>query len=764
MYFADSHQRGGRVYEKLADDLSISLQQVTAAVELFDEGNTVPFVARYRKEQTGCLSDCQLRNLFTRMTILDEVEAKKNELSNILTQQHALTDSLQMEIDSADTVELLEEIYSPFRAQIKSKATIAKERGLEPYVVRILSSGFRLQDANLSLEALQGCRNIIAEQIVRDIDIKNAAFQSIQNTGFLCTKVTPFAQSILDANVQDGSQQRRKVANGLTLSKTANDPITYKKYFNAEFEVSRTKPFEILAMNRGEKLGFLTVEFRWAVNPLMSLCLTKLEASNGKLSLDSRSQVVPAIEDGVTSMLKPSIEGRMRTQLTDKAMTDAVQTFSRNLWSLLLAPPLLGVSVMGIDPGFRTGCKVCVCSAQGLVLETMTIHPFNQWKQMSAAQMLISSLQRHGVQAIALGDGVASRETESFLYSTLRDAGLSIGWSLVSEDGASVYSASELASHELPNLDVSLRGAVSIARRLQDPLAELVKIDPQHLGIGLYQHDIDKDLLNAQLKGVVESAVNEVGVDVNTASPSLLSYVAGLSMTIAEKIVLHRDSIGAFRSRSDLLTIDGINEKIFCQCAGFLRVRGMDDVLDNTGVHPESYYIVHRLMEEFLPQWMLNDTTISEHHLCQLRKVLKDFEEEAGDHAIEVLANRLAVGVPTLEDIVENITSPGRDIRGQATSTDLKWTEVGSIEDLAVGDQFLGTVKNVVEFGAFVDINVGVTGLVHVCQMKNEKQQHQRIDPHQVVKVGDRVHVEVIGVELERNRISLKITDHQLDF
>jgi len=741
------------------------VDQVSAAVELFDEGNTVPFVARYRKEATGCLSDGQLRDLFTRMTMLDEVEAKRMELSRLLAQQDALTDSLQMEIDSAESVNLLEEIYAPFKAQIKSKGTIAKERGLVPFVEQILSEDFNLdenEEDGLTLEDLQGCRDIIGEDICRDLDIKSAAFTSMQNSGILHTKITPFGQEVSDANFQGGVHTRTKVAKGLKLSKTANDPMTYEKYFDAEFEVNRTKPSEILAMNRGEKLGFLSIEFRWAVSPVKNFCLSKLEG-NRSLTADSRSQILPAIEESITSILAPSIEHRMRTQLTDQAMAEAVRTFSRNLWSLLLAPPLSGVSVMGIDPGFRTGCKVCVCSPQGSVLETLTIHPFNDWKRTNSAESLISALQRHGVKAIALGDGVASRETESFLSFTLREACLPIGWTLVSEDGASVYSASELAAHELPDLDVSLRGAVSIARRLQDPLAELVKIDPAHLGIGLYQHDIDKDLLAEQLKGVVEAAVNEVGVDVNTASPSLLSYIAGLSTPLAEKVVNHRESIGVFRSRNELSGIDGIDDKIFRQCAGFLRIQGMEDALDNTGVHPESYYIVHRLMEEFLPHWMLHET-ISDHNLEQLRHFLEDFEAQEGEYAIEVLAERLDVGVPTLEDIVENIMAPGRDIRGQATSTNLKWTEVGSIEDLEIGDQFLGTVKNVVEFGAFVDINVGVTGLVHVCQMKTDPQQYQRIDPHQVVRVGDRVNVEVIGLDLNRNRISLKIVDHELDF
>ncbi|MBN1486478.1 MAG: RNA-binding transcriptional accessory protein [Anaerolineae bacterium] len=703
----------------VSTDLSLDHRQVKAAVTLLDEGNTVPFVARYRKEVTGALDEEQLRQISERLAYRRNMEERRETILKSLESQDVLTPELQAAVTDADTLQRLEDLYRPYKPKRRTRATVAREKGLGPLADLILvqsdagnreslAETFLNDDVPSVMDAYTGARDIVAEAIADAPEIRD----SVRNLA-----------------------QRKAVLSVAGLDESKDPESLYKMYYDFVGDLRRLRPHQILAINRAEREGVFKLAMELPEPEALGI-LAKYYPSDAASPL--ADDLVEAREDGYRRLLLPAIEREMRRQLTEVADAHAIEVFATNLKSLLLQPPLRGQVVLGIDPGYRTGCKVAVVDATGKVLDITTIYPTH--KKNQALEVLRHLVQKHGVTVIAIGNGTASRETEALVAEAIH-AGVDVQYTIVNEAGASVYSASKLARNELPDLDVSIRGAVSIARRLQDPLAELVKIEPKAIGVGLYQHDVNQKQLAETLDVVVESAVNTVGADLNTASPALLQYVSGIGPKMAETIVAYRDEYGAFANRKSLLKVPGLGPKTFEQASGFLRVPDGKDLLDNTPIHPESYAIAKALLKKLgLP---LGDPKLKD----RINKLYREAN-------LDELATSLGTGRHTLEDILDALARPGRDPRDELEGPVLR-SDVLSIEDLREGMRLRGTVRNVVDFGAFVDIGVKRDGLIHISRMGSGYVH----SPHNKVSVGDVVDVEVVEVDQERGRIGLQLIE-----
>jgi uncharacterized protein len=716
----------------IAQELGLQPYQVAGAVELLDAGNTIPFIARYRKEATGGLDEVQLRLVEARLGYLRNLAERKQAVLASIEEQGKLTSELRAGIDAATTLQQVEDLYLPYRPKRRTRAAMARERGLEPLAelmaaqemgvaVEQLAERFLNAEVTTVEEALAGARDIVAEQVSDDAIVREIARRATQEEGLVRVK----------------------------LAKKDSDPSgKYQMYHDFKAAVGRLPAHQLLAINRGEKEGVLKV----ALDAPDDLILGQIES---RVVRNPRSPFAPhlraAVEDGYGRLVAPAIERELRGGLTEHSDDHAIHVFAANLKALLLQPPVRGKVVLGIDPGFRTGCKVAVVDGSGKYLASFTIYPHEPQRQRESSKTLLAkAIEEFGVDVITIGNGTASRETEALVgdvvgnvdKETSRQGGKGqkeVAYVMVNEAGASVYSASDEARREFPELDVSMRGAVSIARRLQDPLAELVKIDAKSIGVGLYQHDVDQKKLAATLDAVVEDAVNAVGVDVNTASPALLQYVAGIGPKVAQAIVAHRDQHGPFQQRSELLKVKGLGPKAYQQAAGFLRVPESKNPLDRTTVHPESYGVVKNLLE-------LAGLNL---RMVDFASRLRQFRRE---QPMDELAALLEVGAPTLTDIFEALLQPGRDPRDDLPSPVLR-RDVLSLDDLTEGMVLTGTVRNVVDFGAFVDIGVKHDGLVHVSQMAEKFVRN----PHEVVHVGDVVQVKVVKIDKERGRVGLSM-------
>lgn len=705
--------------ETIATQLQVRPQQVEAVIRLIDEGNTIPFIARYRKEMTGSLDEEQIRIIAEEVARLRLLDERRATVLKSIEAQGKLTEELRAAILAAPTMTALEDLYAPYRPKRRTRATIAREKGLEPLAERILqqskdrrssleiAADFLNDQVATPQEALEGARDIVAEVISDNAKIR----------GEVRNKALRFA-TLYAQKAEDAKDERQ----------------VYRDYYEFSARLDRLQPHQILAINRGEREGVLNV---WIEIPERDW----RKAIEAEYPVDLLSpfadDLIRAAEDGAKRLLLPAIERDLRRMLTERAEDHAIQVFATNLRALLGQPPLAGHIVLGIDPGYRTGCKVAVVDATGKLLDTATIYPHepqNEWQE--SLQTLQTLIQRHHVSLIVIGNGTASRETEKLVAELTRHTPQT-KYLIVNEAGASVYSASPLARQELPQLDVSMRGAVSIARRAQDPLAELVKIDPKSIGVGLYQHDVDQTALSHTLEGVVESVVNAVGVDVNTASPALLTYVAGIGPKLAETIVAYRQEHGPFRTRQELRNVPGFGPKAFEQAAGFLRIRGGDEPLDASAIHPESYAIARAVLERAQISF---DTPLEE------RKAALD--RLLAQTPLPRLAQELNCGEPTLRDIFDQILRPGRDPRQDAPPPILR-SDVVRMEDLQVGMRLKGTVRNVVDFGAFVDIGVKQDGLLHISHIPKGTR----------LAVGEIIEVEILGVEPERGRIRLGWVD-----
>ena len=705
------------IIEQLARELNRPAEHIENVVRLLDEGNTIPFIARYRKELHGSMDDTALRTLEERLAYLRNLTERKESVKASIAEQEKLTDELAAAIDAAQTLAEVEDLYRPYKPKRRTRATVAKEKGLEPLAALLFAQERdcpRPEEAAadyLSAEkgvetvadALQGANDIVAEWISDDAAIRRSLRELLEKRGTL-----------------------------RSLAATEEDSV-YRLYYDFEQPLSRIQGHQILAINRGEKEKMLSA----TVLLDRELALPLLRRAVVKPGSAAMEFVKAAAEDAYDRLIYPSLEREMRAALTDKASEGAIKMFALNLKPLLMQPPVKGHVTMGLDPGYAHGCKVAVIDATGKVLDTTVVYPtYGERQKNEAITKLAQLVKKHGVEHIAIGNGTASRETEQMTVELIHKVGGGLSYMIVSEAGASVYSASKLAAEEFPQFDVNLRSAVSIARRLQDPLAELVKIDPKAIGVGQYQHDMPQKELDASLNAVVEDCVNAVGVDLNTASPSLLTRVAGLNGTIAKNIVVFREENGVFTTRRQLLKVAKLGPKAFEQCAGFLRVPESKNVLDNTGVHPESYDAAKGLLE------LLGATP----------KDARDLPARLNAYGAEKAAEALGVGVPTLRDIAKELSKPGRDPRDELPAPILR-TDVLDIKDLKPGMVLTGTVRNVIDFGVFVDIGVHQDGLVHISQVCNKFIKH----PSEAVAVGDVVKVVVLDVDEKKHRISLSM-------
>ncbi len=709
----------------LAEELNIPEERVEKTVALIDEGNTIPFIARYRKEVTGSLDDIALRALDDRLSYLRKLDERREEIRTAIENQGKLTEEITHALSLATTLVELEDIYRPFKQKRKTRASVARERGLAPLAELILSQPTALlrpieEEAAAYIDeekgvadvaaALAGASDIIAEEVSDSAEYRKML------------RDFAFEAAVLETRLADEEKENSKI---------------YADYAEYREEVKTIKGHRVLAITRGEREECLkvtmTLDREAALSRLLSRVIVNKESPVAPL-------VRAAAEDSYDRLILPSLEREVRAELFDSASEGALKVFSDNLRHLLLAAPLKGKTVLGYDPGYRTGCKLAVVDKTGKVLDTAVIYPTKPREEIDKSKRLVLRLiKTYEIDVVAIGNGTASRESEAFIADTLRECDRKVAYTIVSEAGASVYSASELAAKEFPDFDVTERSAVSIARRLQDPLAELVKIDPKAIGVGQYQHDMKQNRLTEALDGVVEDCVNSVGVDINTASYSLLSHIAGINATAAKNIVAYREEHGEFRSRAAILKVPKIGEKAFQQCAGFLRVSGSSEVLDSTGVHPESYAVARALLGEF----GLSEADVRAGGIGSLRAL-------AMARGTQKLAKKLECGEPTLLDIIGELEKPGRDIRDSAPPPVLR-TDVLTIDDLEEGMLLTGTVRNVVDFGAFVDIGVHDDGLLHVSEMSDRFVKN----PADVVKVGDVIEVRIKGVDKKRGRISL---------
>ena len=714
------------INQKITEELGVKLWQVEAAVKLIDEGNTIPFIARYRKEATGTLDDEQLRKLYERLVYLRNLEEKKEQVLASIEEQGKLTEELKKQILEAQTQVVVEDLYRPYRPKRRTRATIAKEKGLEP-----LATLITLQKTKESLEevakqyineekgvanvqeALEGARDIIAENISDEADYRSWIRKQTMQKGHI-----------------------------ISSAKDEKAESVYENYYEFDEPVNRLAGYRTLALNRGEKEKFLTVKIEAPQEDILRYLEKKIVRGE---NLSTTQILKEAIEDSYKRLIAPAIEREIRGELTEKAEDGAIEVFGKNLEQLLMQPPIVGHTVLGWDPAFRTGCKLAVVDPTGKVVDTTVIYPTaptTPQKIQAAKDTLKKLIAKYNISLISVGNGTASRESEMIIVDLLKEIPQKVQYIIVNEAGASVYSASKLATEEFPNFDVGQRSAASIARRLQDPLAELVKIDPKSIGVGQYQHDMNQKKLNDTLSGVVESCVNRVGVDLNTASAPLLSYISGISSAIAKNIVAYREEQGRFETRKQLLKVAKLGPKAFEQCAGFLRIQNGKNPLDATSVHPESYEAAEKLLEK---QGFTTED-ICAGKLAGLSLTIKDYKK---------LAEELGIGEITLRDIVKELEKPGRDPRDEMPKPILR-TDVLEMKDLKEGMILKGTVRNVIDFGAFVDIGVHQDGLVHISQMTNKKFIKH---PLEVVSVGDIVDVKVMSVDLKKKRIQLTMKD-----
>lgn len=710
----------------IADELGLKIKQIEGTVNLLDDGNTVPFIARYRKEITGGLDETKIREVKERIDYLRNLEERKEEVIRLIDEQDKLTEELESKIRDAKILQEVEDLYRPYKQKRQTRATKAKEMGLEPLAELIWhgdldEEGFDKASINFfnpefELETkediLQGARDIIAEWVSDNAEIRKEI-----------RKIT-LSQGKIESKCKDEeSDQEGK----------------YEIYYEYSEPVKKIPPHRILALNRGEKEEVIGVKVVAPEEKIVTMI--KKDVIETGYSSFCKEQLNLAIEDSYKRLIGPSIEREVRSSLTEKAEDHAIQVFSRNLRALLLQPPLRGKVVMGIDPGYRTGSKVCVVDPTGKLLDTLTIYPHApQNKIEEAKKLIIKLINSYQVDSVAIGNGTASRETEFFIAEIINEIEREVNYTIVNEAGASVYSASDIAREEFPELDVSMRGAISIARRLQDPLAELVKIEPRSIGVGLYQHDINTTRLEESLSQVVESAVNFVGVDLNTASPSLLQYVAGVNSSVAKNIVKYREENGSFKKREELNNVYRLGAKTFTQAAGFLRLRSDMDPLANTPIHPESYKATERLLDDlgYTPVDILD------------KSKLESLNEDLNSLDLKSKSKELNIGLPTLKDIVSALKKPGRDPRDELPKPIFR-TDVLKLEDLKPEMILQGTVRNVVDFGAFVDIGVKEDGLIHISELSYDYVE----DPLEVVEVGDIVKVKILEVDQRRKRISL---------
>ena len=714
------------INEKLLKEFPMSKSQVEDVIELLDEGNTVPFIARYRKEKTGGLDDVILRKFSERLTYLRNLQSRKEDVIRLIDEQGKLTDEIRNSLDKAETLTEVEDIYRPFKPKKRTRAIIATEKGLVPLSEYILSGGgekaaeeyakdFINEDKGVvsTDEALQGAMDIISEKISDNAKFRKWIRDYVVNNGVIETK---------------GSSEER---------------TQYEMYYEYSEKVKFIPSHRILAINRGENEKVISVKIVCDVDKIKSYISKFMNTDNMKCN----EYINMSIDDSIKRLIYPSIEREVRNMLTEKGEDGAIKIFKENLKALLMSPPIKGKTVMGFDPGFRTGCKVAILDDTGKFLEYVTVHATaaSEAKVKEAKEILKKMMIKHNVDVVSLGNGTACRESEEILGEIIaqikKETGKDIYYVIVSEAGASVYSASELATKEYPDLDVTVRGAISIGRRLQDPLAELVKIDPKSIGVGQYQHDVTVKRLDESLKNIVEDCVNNVGVDLNTATPALLSYISGINSGIAQNIVAYRDETGKFKSRKELLKVKRLGAKAYEQCAGFLRVDNSKEPLDGTSVHPESYEACKKLM-----------TILGYDNKDLSNKNIDGIDEKVKEVGVANLAKEVGIGEPTLLDIIKELKKPGRDPREEMPKPIFK-TGVMELSQLKKGMKLLGTVRNVSDFGAFVDIGVHQDGLVHKSQLSDRFVKH----PLDVVKLGDVVEVTVIDIDEKRNRISLSM-------
>lgn len=705
----------------LKKEFNLRDEQINNTIKLIDEGNTIPFIARYRKEMTGEMSDVTLRAFYDKLIYLRNLQSRKDDVIRIIEEQGKLTSEIKVSIEKANTLQEVEDIYAPYKQKKRTRATIAKERGLEQLALDILNKNISNIDEEASKyinpekevnsveDAIKGANDIIAEIVSDDAKIRKYIRELALREGVIVTK---------------NSNEEKSV---------------YDMYYDYSESVKTIAPHRVLAINRGEKEDFLKVKVEINNEKVINYIIN--EYVNDK-NLKNKEVIVSAIEDSYKRLIFPSIEREIRNTLTENAQERAISVFGKNVKSLLLQAPVKDKVVMGFDPAFRTGCKIAVVDKNGKLLDTTTVYPTEPQNKVEESKKELKALiEKYNIDIIAIGNGTASRESEKFVSDMIKEIDREVQYIIVSEAGASVYSASELANEEHPDINVSLRGAISIARRLQDPLAELVKIDPKSIGVGQYQHDLNQKKLEGVLDGVVEDSVNSVGVDLNTASYSLLEHIAGISKTIAKNIVAYREENGDFTSRAQIKKVKRLGPQAFTQCAGFMRIEGAKNPLDNTGVHPESYDICKNMLD--MLGYSLSDVE---------NKNISDIDSKVEAIGIKELSDKLQVGEVTLKDIIAEIKKPGRDPREEGIKPILR-TDVLKIEDIKEGMILKGTIRNVVDFGAFVDIGIKNDGLVH----KSEMSKGYVKDPMTIVTVGDIVDVKVIGVDMNKKRVALSM-------
>lgn len=720
-----------KIVEIIAQELQIKQSQVESTIKLIDEGNTIPFIARYRKEVTGGLSDEVLRNLGERLTYLRNLESRKEEVIKSIDSQGKLTQEIIKDLENCITLAEVEDIYRPYKQKKRTRATIAKEKGLESLADAIIK-----QDESIDI-------NKYAEGYINKGKEVNSVEDAING-----------ALDIIAENISDNPEYRKKIKKicyreGIINTKSAKDEKSnYEMYYDFQEKVNRIPSHRILAINRGEKEEFLKVKIDKPEEKILELIQNDIIKNNKSQYAELLNN---CIQDSFTRLIEPSIDREIRADLTEKAEEQAISVFGKNAKQLLLISPIKGKTVIGFDPAYRTGCKIAVIDETGKVLDYTTIYPTEPQNDiMGAKKELIRLILKDNVDMFAIGNGTASRESEQFVAELIQEIkekyNKELVYVIVSEAGASVYSASKLATEEYPDINVSIRGAISIARRLQDPLAELVKIDPKAIGVGQYQHDVNQKKLGESLTGVVEDAVNSVGVDVNTATPSLLSYVAGVSQTVAKNIVKYREENGKFKERKELLKVPKIGKASYEQCAGFIRIPDGKNPLENTGVHPESYKIAENMLDKL--GFKVKDLADKD-KFKQIKEKLSTINNEK---EIKIMAKELEVGEPTLKDIVIELMKPGRDPREEMPKPILR-SDVLKFEDLSIGMILTGTIRNVTDFGAFVDIGVKHDGLVHISEMSDKFVKN----PSEIVSVGDVVKVKVIDIDKERQKVKLSM-------
>ena len=726
------------ITEELSQELNIKVSQVDATIKLIDEGNTIPFIARYRKEVTGGLSDETLRDLGERLNYLRNLETRKTEVTNSIEEQGKMTDEIKEAISLAKTLAEVEDIYRPYKQKKRTRATIAKEKGLEPL-------------ANIIYEQKETrpIEEIAKEFIISTVDNVETDQKNDKKVVDISDAISG-ALDIIAENISDNADYRKNIKRicyreGVIVTKASkpDEKSSYEMYYDFSESINRLPSHRILAINRGEKEEFLKVKIDKPEDKIINF----MEKDIIKGQTQFTSYLQETILDSWKRLIEPSIDREIRSDLTEKAEEKAIKVFGKNAKQLLLGAPIKNLTVIGFDPAYRTGCKIAVIDETGKVLTTTTIYPTEPQNDVEkASKELLDLIKKYDVNMFAIGNGTASRESEIFVADVIKQAkeklGKEVHYAIVSEAGASVYSASKLATEEYPDINVSLRGAISIARRLQDPLAELVKIDPKSIGVGQYQHDVDQKKLSESLTGVVEDAVNKVGVDVNTATPSLLSYVSGINKTVANNIVKYRDENGKIKERKELLKVSKLGKTAFEQCAGFIRIFDGKNPLETTAVHPESYDIAEKLLA--LIGYKKEDLTNKE--------TLKEIKTKLESLNIKETSAKLEVGEMTLKDIISELSKPGRDPREEMPKPVLR-EDVLKFEDLQENQILTGTVRNVTDFGAFVDVGVKHDGLVHISEMSNGFVKN----PSDVVSVGDIVKVKVIGIDKERQKVKLSM-------